>query len=542
VRSRPVRSWLAVAASFVVVAAAWLVFGPIGFGGSTGYTFIVGTSMEPKLHRGDLVLVRSGGDYRVGDVVAYQSRALKRTVLHRIVSIKGDRFVFKGDANDFLDPGPIVRSDLLGSYWLTVGGAAPMLEWVRVPWHSALFAGGLVLLLFGGGTGVAVSRRRRRAVREQTPKPRPVRSGSDLWQPLAVTGGLLLLAAAAAAAVAFRLPPTRSVPVARLYTQSGTFFYDASAPRGPAYPSGRVRSGDSVFLRVVHRVRVGFDWTFASEAPHGVTGTASLAADVTDGAGWTRRLVLVPKRTFTGDQLRLAGTLDLDALQRTLRHFETATGTHAGSYQLSLVPEISVGGVVAGNPLDADFQPSLQFTLDQLRFALAASTDPAKPNGLAREQTVGGSRTAPNVVSFLGHGAAIERTKLGSGVAALLALALLGLALVLRRRGSDEDDAEATIRRHGRAIVRVTHEPTRPHVDVVSVEELAHVAERYDRLILHCERTDSYFVEEDGISYRWRRLPAWLDDRLHERRDYATRPFSLPPGEPPDDVEAATLP
>ena len=42
--------------------------------------------------------------YKVGDIVAYRSTMLHIVVLHRIIAVKGDRYVFKGDNNDFVDP------------------------------------------------------------------------------------------------------------------------------------------------------------------------------------------------------------------------------------------------------------------------------------------------------------------------------------------------------------------------------------------------------------------------------------------------------
>ena len=60
--------------------------------------------MLPQLKPGDLVLVRSSGHYRVGDVVAYRSEFLHRVVLHRIVRMSHGRYTFKGDNNAWLDP------------------------------------------------------------------------------------------------------------------------------------------------------------------------------------------------------------------------------------------------------------------------------------------------------------------------------------------------------------------------------------------------------------------------------------------------------
>ena len=79
-------------ATLAIVAASWFFFAPTQLGGSVSYVQIYGTSMQPRFHAGDLVLVRGAGDYRVGQIVAYQNGQLgNHVVMHRII----------GSANDF---------------------------------------------------------------------------------------------------------------------------------------------------------------------------------------------------------------------------------------------------------------------------------------------------------------------------------------------------------------------------------------------------------------------------------------------------------
>ena len=95
---------VSLAAVVAAAAAAWFFLAPVQLGGSTSYAVIYGSSMEPHLHRGDLVILRSQSGYERGQVVGYHSRELHRNVLHRIVGVRGSHFVFKGDNNSFLDP------------------------------------------------------------------------------------------------------------------------------------------------------------------------------------------------------------------------------------------------------------------------------------------------------------------------------------------------------------------------------------------------------------------------------------------------------
>jgi signal peptidase I len=143
-RTRTVAS---VATSAVVLTAAWWFLAPAQLGGSTSFTTVDGTSMLPSLHRSDLVALRAARAYRVGDVAGYHSTLLRRVVLHRIVAIHGDRYVFKGDHNSFLDPDHPTRAQLVGKLWFHVPSAGHAVAALHVPWVVAASAALLVLAL-----------------------------------------------------------------------------------------------------------------------------------------------------------------------------------------------------------------------------------------------------------------------------------------------------------------------------------------------------------------------------------------------------------
>src|SRR2546421_7228184 len=88
-------------AGCLLAAATWTLFAPPQLGGHTRYVGIVGSSMHPHLHAGDLVLLRTESEYQSGDVVAYRSAVLGTTVLHRIVGHDDIGFITKGDNNTF---------------------------------------------------------------------------------------------------------------------------------------------------------------------------------------------------------------------------------------------------------------------------------------------------------------------------------------------------------------------------------------------------------------------------------------------------------
>ncbi len=68
-------------AGLLCALVGWLYLAPAQIGGATSYAVVVGSSMEPKLGAGDLVLVRPQARYEAGDVVLYDDPQLRSKVL-----------------------------------------------------------------------------------------------------------------------------------------------------------------------------------------------------------------------------------------------------------------------------------------------------------------------------------------------------------------------------------------------------------------------------------------------------------------------------
>jgi signal peptidase I len=137
--------------AFVLVLGAWLLFAPAQLGGATRYAVVEGSSMEPGLSRGDLVLVRAGGKPAVGDVVLYRDQSMGVRVLHRVTAVEDGRLVLQGDANDFLDDARPLPSEVIGTYWFSVPRAGAVVLWLAQPLHAALLAFILTIVALAGG-------------------------------------------------------------------------------------------------------------------------------------------------------------------------------------------------------------------------------------------------------------------------------------------------------------------------------------------------------------------------------------------------------
>jgi signal peptidase I len=535
------RSWLLSATLVVLVVAAWLVLAPTQIGGETSYVTTSGISMAPRFHTGDLAVVRPAKHYKVGDIVAYRSTMLHTVVLHRIIAVKGDRYVFKGDNNNFVDPTRPVRGDLVGRLSLRVAHGGRVLAWLHTPFMAALLMGGLAALLL---LGAKHQRRRRDRRRPSDPHaghavPRP---GADREGILGVDTQTLFTASTVAAvaflaltALAFGRPATKPSAVKTPYTEKVSFGYYAKAPAGPVYPDGIVKTGDPVFLKLVRRVRVKAHYRLAATAPRQLGGTMEVLLRISSPTGWNRTIQLAAPKRFTGDYASADVMLDVPGLQSLIRKVERLTGgTPGASYDISVMPRIHVTGTLASQPLTSDYAPALAFKLDglQLRAApAAAAADPAAASdpgsGPTPEQkaalnpsrggSVAASTTVTRTLGIRGHDLPVPTIRWIALIGFLLAAAaalLTGVGLL-----GKSADPTAHVHRYRHLIVPIagtTFDPARPPIDVTSIGALAQLAERSERLILHHQRdgVDTYLVDDEGTLYRYqahshlRQIPA----------------------------------
>ncbi|MBS3055980.1 MAG: signal peptidase I [Candidatus Aenigmarchaeota archaeon] len=116
----------------IFVALAWIFYQVLAMAVNTPMPLVsvVSESMEPVLHRGDLLFV-TGGNYSVRDVVIYQRYDVDYTIVHRIIEEDENGLTIKGDNNPMPDPGYVERSQILGK----VRFAMPMLGYPRLALH-----------------------------------------------------------------------------------------------------------------------------------------------------------------------------------------------------------------------------------------------------------------------------------------------------------------------------------------------------------------------------------------------------------------------
>jgi len=133
----------------VAFSGAFLVYFimQIALNTKTPMVVVVSGSMEPKLHKGDLLFLRGKDAENIkngtiegkeGDIIVFDARGLwvnapSDPIDHRIIDkwyVNGDGWYFKtkGDANSLPDEGEVPESSILG----VVTGRIPYIGWVKI--------------------------------------------------------------------------------------------------------------------------------------------------------------------------------------------------------------------------------------------------------------------------------------------------------------------------------------------------------------------------------------------------------------------------
>ncbi len=517
-RTHRTRKLLSVALTLALLGVAWHYFAPSAVGGTTTYVVTDGISMQPRFHSGDLALVHSEPNYRVGQIVAYHSHLLHTVVLHRIIAIEGERYVFKGDNNHFIDFEHPRRSQLIGSLWLHVPGAGADLRSLRSPFLIAglIFVGALLLM---GAAFVNRRRRRGRRRRAEAPAHRPALARPSLQAggatPLALAALILLVPVLTLALLAFTRPARTSQHARIHYVQRGVLSYSASAPAGPTYPSGSVHTGEPLFTHVLSTVAFHYRYAFHTNAAHRVAGRASLQALLISTNGWQTTLPLSAAQPFRGDTVTVEGTLDLGAVNSLVHRVETTTST-TGTTTLTVIAHVQTRGSIGSVPVHAAFAASVPFQLGagELRTTPAAGTPAPStttpPPSLYEHQVSGSAAGSRYQAAKLTLGPLSLPVSLARWIAlgGILLLAA-GIAFALTRmRPRRRTESESIRARFGYLIVpvaRVWQQPGVPVIDVQDIDSLVRIAEHYERSILYelAEYGDAYWVTDESGQFRY---------------------------------------
>jgi signal peptidase I len=492
---KPWRSGLWSAMLVVLMGGVWLTFAPTVAGGRSAYVIVAGASMEPTLRRGDLVIARQSAGYQIGDIVTYLHPTVG-PVIHRVIAVENGTYTLQGDANTWTDSYHPADDEVLGEAWIHLPRVGSLLTWLRLPPVMGVLALVISVLV------VSMVWPRRNDVKPDRENAGRFEAWLSSWAESASTLqfavfflGLLVLLGALLAIPAWSRPLTRAAERVFPYTQAGSFSYTARVPEA-IYGAQSLQTGQPAYLKLTQRIDFTFEYQFASDSPHALTGSAGLAAEVSDINGWKRGLVLQAPEAFEGDTVVVEGTLDLNVFNGYLQDLEEQTGVTRPYYTLTVGPIIEVNGTLAGLPLAERYSPPLTFLMDSLQLQLAPQdptdldADPLRPE---QDAALESTAPAPNRITILGASLTVEAARWTSGVA--LGLGILGLAFLAwgYRRMLQRNPLAAIQLRYGAHLVAMgsgAFELGGATVELASLDDLARVAEKHGRLI--------FWVVQDG--------------------------------------------
>jgi signal peptidase I len=515
--------------SLAIMIAVWLAFAPTQVGGVASYVIVIGNSMEPGFHRGDLVIAHHEPVYRSGDAVVYRNQELQNFVFHRIISKQLGHFTLKGDNNAWVDTYQPTAEEIVGKLWLHIPRGGYVIQTVRSPFIMALLAGALGTVLTAGM--FAGRTKGRRTMNKVSPQQRFISSKKrsefaaaevkrqasqeslsfnrgEIFEGSFFVLGLIALSALILGILAFSRPTTRLSENEISYDHLGVFAYSASAPQG-VYDANSIKSGDPIFTKLTCSVTINFQYALLAAGAENIQGTYQLTAIVLEQAsGWQRKLPLQDEQSFSGTGFGTTAHLDLCQMQSLTTVLEQETDFHPGMYTLIITPNIKVAGAISDQPLETSFTPTLTFRYDQLQFFLVRNE--AQENPFAVTET-GILRTATeegNTLLLLGKEFPISMLR---AIAMYFLLISVGglLLLGLKLRALSEHDSVRFFRlKHGSLIVDVQNidSPAASNIiEVTSMDALAKLAERFNTMILHRDLREfhAYYVQTGGVTYRF---------------------------------------
>ncbi len=273
-----------------------------------------------------------------------------------------------------------------------------------------------------------------------------------------------------------------------------SFGYRAHVRPGPVYPTGTVTTGDPIYMQLVHRITVTATYQLKSAAPHQVHGTIRMRGTLTNTSGWRRSFWLAPPKAFVGDRARTSALIDITRLQSLTNRISAQIGS-GGDYTVAIVPRVRVSGQIAGQPIRTAYGPSLSLVLGAPQFLsgtsaigpTSTSSHRLRATGTSSEHDRHGDVRSTATTATLG-GVPVTSRPLDRDSWRLCSSPCWRCSPGRARPTSPPDPAERINSRYKHLIVPVepvATDPDHPPIDVSSIDALAQLAERSERLILH---------------------------------------------------------
>lgn len=468
------------------LAVFWYLFAPMGMGGQAAYVIIRGNSMEPLYHTGDLVILRHETRAKVGDVFAYHYPEIG-TVIHRIVDIQGDRYMFQGDNNDWLDGYHPTREDFIGKVWIHIAEAGNVLIWLREPMNISLVAallGGTLMFGLVSNPSKGPDHKKKRF---QLPKI-PIKD----FDPSSREAGLIFLSLLLFVSVilgllAFTRPATLTESDNISYTHSMAFDYTAKA-NSNVYDQPTIQAGEPLFLELNCTLDVSMVYVLASTEPINVSGSYRTLALVSEPNGWKRTLELISDTPLVDGRFGAQASVDVCGIHRLIEQMTELTGANRNTYDVEFVTEIELTGAIGEHAFHENVSPSLNFGLDPVQLYL--QKDGLEDNELLNWESSGHinrTKRVSNTLSLLGLTLPVLFVRIFAIIGLVVSVGG-GILLSLPLLSPSKNPVQTIHARYGSLIIRAENLPTEmksnPAIEVQNMDDLARLAQQSGVLIL----------------------------------------------------------
>ena len=116
------------------------------FGGQAGnfkILTVLSGSMEPEIHTGSIVAIKSAMEYKIGDIITFGKISKTQTpTTHRIFEIKDNNgqkiYITKGDANNSPDMKEVLGSEVVGKVIFSVPYLGYAVDFAKKPFGFML--------------------------------------------------------------------------------------------------------------------------------------------------------------------------------------------------------------------------------------------------------------------------------------------------------------------------------------------------------------------------------------------------------------------
>jgi hypothetical protein len=472
-------------------------------GGPISWHITTGSSMQPAIQPGTLVVVARRASYDIGDLVAYPSRELGQVVLHRVVGIEDGQLLLRGDSNSWLDPERPLPAQALGSRLFQLPGVGGLLDWLGQPGPMGAAVALSALPFLGvrrrGGSRTGSDVGGLPTAGRPWTLPRLRRVPATAETAFAGVAGLLAVLAAAAT-----VGPLVHVGAAgRTGSHAVVWSYGAQVAPGVVYPDGRVQTGDTLYTRLVPAAEVAAQLTVDVEDGTRLAGTWAVDITIEDDSGWRRTTHTGSPVAVDGPVERLTVPLPVSELLALWQRAAEESGVQSTGRRITVQARLDLALESSGTVVAARATPALVFTADDDKLRLLPDTRLEQRAAIALPD-----RVTAETVQLAGRGLPATPVRIAAGSGALLSL--LALALLRIGRATESED-EQIARTAGHLLVPM-HDLDEPAstVDVTSFAALTAIATHYERKVLFGDHDGLrvYLVLDDGVAYRYYSRPA----------------------------------